>query len=748
MLSRPSTALLTVVIAGNPNTGKTTVFNQLTGGRAKVGNYPGITVSRHEGRLALDGVDGPHGADGVGTVRVLDSPGTYSLSARSKDELLALQAVAGLPPLERPDLVVVVVDSTQLNRNLYLVLQIIELGLPVVVALNMTDMLPALGREVDAQALEQTLGVPVVSLVARKGRGFDELRQAMAKVLQHREAGLPGWRWKPEAGPLLEDLAVVEPLVPAAWTGNGSGSRRALATWSLLSLDDDDELTEVPEELRRAVESRRSLARETGRSIDREIIEGRYRWIDAHADRFLKSGTAVVSLTDRIDRIILNPLIGFALFLGLMTLVFQSLFTWADPMIGFIETLFGWCGDQISRLLPEGLFASFVVDGLIGGVGAFVVFLPQILLLFLLIGIMEDTGYMARVAVLMDRIMKSLGLHGRAFVPMLSGYACAVPAIMATRNMERRRDRLLTMMVLPLMTCSARLPVYGLLIAAIFASRGESGFAQGLLMAGMYLFGTAAALICALVLSKTMLKGKPSPLLIELPPYRMPHWPSVLQTMWEQTRAFIQKAGTIILICSIGMWLLLSFPRDVELDHDYAAERAALELKLATAGLEDAEQGRLHVRLDALLAEEAGERTRKSYAGHLGQVLEPVLEPLGFDWKIGIGIISAFAAREVFVSTMGVVYGVGEGADETTPALRDRLRKATWPDGRKVFTPLTCLSLMIFFALACQCMSTLAVTRLETGTWLWPALMLVYMTSLAWLTSFAVYQGGRLLGFE
>ena len=739
MPTRPATASPTVVIAGNPNTGKTTVFNQLTGGRAKVGNYPGITVSRHEGRLTLED---------LGEVRVLDSPGTYSLSARSKDELLALQAVAGLPPLDRPDLVIVVVDSTQLNRNLYLVLQIIELGLPVIMALNMTDMLPALGREVDAEVIEQALGVPVVSLVARKHQGFDELRRAMVEVLRHPEAGLPGWRWKPELGPLTDDLVAVERHVPADWVGNGADSRRALAIWSLLSLDAEDELAEVPDALRRSVEDRRELARAAGRSIDREIIKGRYGWIDAHTDSFQNSRETVVSLTDRIDRIILNPVIGFVLFLGLMTLVFQSLFTWADPMIGAIEDLFSWCGDRISQLLPGGLFASFVVDGLIKNVSTFVVFLPQILLLFLLIGIMEDTGYMARVAVLMDRIMKSLGLHGRAFVPMLSGFACAVPAIMATRNMERRRDRLLTMMVLPLMTCSARLPVYGLLIAAIFAPRKDSGFAQGLLMAFMYLFGTAAALICAFVLSKTVLKGKPSPLLIELPPYRVPHWPSVLQTMWEQTRAFIQKAGTIIWICSIGMWLLLSFPRNPELDVDYPARQAALEVRLEATDLPAGERAGLVVQLEALAAEAAGERIRNSYAGHLGRTLEPVLEPLGFDWKIGIGIISAFAAREVFVSTMGVVYGVGDDADEDTPALRERLSNATWPDGRKVFTMLTCLSLMIFFALACQCMSTLAVTRLETGSWHWPAFMLVYMTVLAWLTSFTVYQGGRLLGFE
>ncbi|MFH0946145.1 MAG: ferrous iron transport protein B [Planctomycetota bacterium] len=732
-----STARFTVVIAGNPNTGKTTIFNQLTGGRAKVGNYPGITVSRHEGRLRLDGGE---------ELLILDSPGTYSLSARSRDELLALQAIAGLPPLARPDLVVAVVDASQLNRNLYLVLQIIELGLPVVVGLNMIDMLPELGVEIDVEALGQALGVPVVPLVGRKNIGTDRLVEAMTRVLKEPVLGQPGWRWVPTSEALLSDLTAVEGQVPSDWTNGGAVDRRALTIWSLISLDDEDELTAVPEELRQSVRVRRALAQEHGRSIDREIIEGRYDWIDEQAPRFLKDAKGITSLTERIDRIALNPLLGFTLFLGLMVLVFQSLFTWTDPVIRAIETLFAWCGARVLELLPTGFLSSFVVDGLIGGVGAFVVFLPQILLLFLLIGIMEDTGYMARVAVLMDRIMKMLGLHGRAFVPMISGFACAVPAIMATRTMERRRDRLLTMMALPFMTCSARLPVYGLLIAAI-STRGGSGFQQGLLMAAMYLFGTLSALVCAFVLGRTVLKGKSTPLLIELPPYRVPHWPSVLRMMWEQTRAFVQKAGTIILVCSIGMWLLLSFPNSTPDDSEQRALRTALETRLEQDSLGIAERKQLEAQLGVLSAGEAGERARNSYAGRLGRFLEPVLEPLGFDWKIGVGIIGAFAAREVFVSTMGVVYGVGEDASEESPALRDRLSRATWPDGRKVFTPLACLSLLIFFALACQCMSTLAVVRLETGSWVWPLFLLTYMTTVAWLASFAVYQGGRALGF-
>lgn len=728
-----------VVIAGNPNTGKTTLFNLLTGGRAKVGNYPGITVSRHQGRIRLPG---------LGHVELVDSPGTYSLSARSADEQIALSAILGNRPTETRDLVIAVVDATQLSRNLYLVLQLIELNLPVVVALNMTDMLERAGQSVDIAELERALGVPVVATTARKGLGIEQLGLAISRVLDDPELGRPGWRWEPEEAGLLEDIAAVGLEIPDSWHRDGPAQRQALALWALLSLDDDDELREVPDALRRVVRQRRSAAANDGRNIDREVIEGRYRWIDAHCATFLHTRDAVVSVTDRIDRVLLHPLLGFFLFLGLMTLVFQSLFTWADPLIGLIESGIGWVQGQVSQLLPDGLPLDLLNDGIIGGVGAFLVFLPQILLLFLFISIMEDTGYMARVAVLMDRIMKAVGLHGRAFVPMLSGFACAVPALMATRNMERHRDRLLTMMVVPLMTCSARLPVYGLLIAAIVPPSDDAPFAQGLLLAAMYLFGTVTALVCAFVLGRTMLRAVPIPLLIELPPYRMPHWPSVVMMMWSQAKAFVIRAGSIILVCSIAMWALLAFPRDPELDVDYAGQMASLDSQLARPDLDPALAERLTGELAQLERAESGARIRQSIAGTLGRVIEPLIEPLGFDWKIGVGVISAFAAREVFVSTMGVVYGMGEVDDDGIPALRERLGRATWPDGRKVFTPLACLSLMIFFALACQCLSTLAVARQETGSWWWPVFMFVYMSVLAWAASFTVFQGGRLLGFS
>jgi ferrous iron transport protein B len=420
--------------------------------------------------------------------------------------------------------------------------------------------------------------------------------------------------------------------------------------------------------------------------------------------------------------------LGFTIFILVMLIVFQSLFAWADPMIRLLEDAFGGLAELSRGYLPEGVLRDLVSEGLIAGVGNVVVFLPQIALLFLFISLLEDSGYMARVAFLMDRIMRALGLHGRAFVPMLSGFACAVPAILATRTMERRRDRLLTMLVIPLMTCSARLPVYTLIIAALFPPTLIFGWVpvQGLLMIGMYLFSIAITLIAAGVLGRTAVKGRRVPLLLELPPYRMPNARTIVRSVWERSFVFLKEAGTVILVCTIVLWALLSFPKP-----DAAALEASPPAAVGAPAAEHREQ--------AVAIE-------KSFGGQLGKAIEPVLAPLGFDWKIGVGIIGAFAAREVFVSTLGLVYGIGKLDDEAMP-LRERIRRETDALGRPVYTPLTGLSLMVFFAVACQCMSTLAVVRRETKTWRWPAFMLAYMTGAAYLLSLLVYQGGRLLGF-
>ncbi len=732
-----------VAIAGNPNSGKTTLFNALTGANAKVGNYPGITVERREANLTL-----PDGREAV----LLDIPGTYSLSARTAEEQIAISAIAGLNRFEDPDAIIVVVDGTQLARNLYLALQVLELRLKVVVALNMTDVLERNRVAVDTRALSEELGVPVVPVSAVRGTGIAELRQAVSSVLAADVGAESRGVVKRVNGVVGAAVDAVMPVVPDGWSRGDRERRAALATWALLSIDEDDELWDVPDTLRAAVLDQREHAESAGVDIDQTVIAARYAWIDRVTDRVIgEVPSALRRLTDALDKVLIHPFAGFWLFLLVMGMVFEALFSWSSPLIDSVDGAVAAFGDALGQAIPAGLVRDFVTDGLVAGVGAVLVFLPQILMLFLFISLMEDSGYMARAALLMDRIMKAIGLTGRAFVPMISGFACAIPAIMATRTMERRRDRMLTMMVVPIMTCSARLPVYTLIIAALYPSPDEPGGTvlgffslQALLMVGMYVFSTVLALAAAAVLGRTLFRGPSSPLLLELPPYRWPAPRSVLRQMWERSRLFVTEAGTVILTCTVVLWFLLSFPREVTLERDYAAEAAAVDAAVEAGAHDEAWRDD---RLSALAAEESGDRLRASWGGRLGHAIEPVIAPLGFDWKIGVGLVGAFAAREVFVSTMGVVYGMGEEVDEETVPLRDRLRHETWPDGRRVYTPLVGLSLMVFFALAAQCMSTLAVVKRETSSYRWPVFLFTYMTVLAWVASFCVYQGGRLLGY-
>jgi ferrous iron transport protein B len=725
-----------VALAGNPNTGKSTIFNRLTGHRAKVANYPGVTVERLEGRTLLPGI--------ARSVRVLDVPGAYSLAARSGEEWIALASIAGLDGNERPDVVVLVVDATQLARNLYLATSVIEFDVPVIVAVNLLDELEAAGARFDAAALARALGVPVVGVCAQDGRGFEDLKARIAALLEEPAAGrraeLP-WRKEPA---LAEVVARIGALVPEAWHGGSQRRRAAFARFALLSLEEGDEIASAPAALRAAVVTERAAAEARGLDLDERLVHESFTWIDDHASSaVVRSGAAPRSFTERIDALLLHPLLGFVSFLALMTVVFQTLFAWSDPLIGAVEEVFAGLGGFLAAHLPAGFLTDLLVEGVVAGVGGVLVFLPQILLLFLFAAVMEGTGYMARVAFLMDRIMRSVGLHGRAFVPMMSGLACAIPAVMATRTMERRRDRLLTMMVVPLMTCSARLPVFALMIAAIVPVDDSAPFAAGLLMAAMYLFSTIVALVAAAVIGRTVLAGPNVPLLLELPPYRWPRPLGVLRAMFERGFVFVREAGTVILACTIGMWLLLTFPKGADVPVELTNELVAVEAQLAAAPDDEV----LAVRESELSAAVAGHELRHSFAGTVGHAIEPTIAPLGFDWQIGIGLIGAFAAREVFVSTMAIVYGVDESANDGA-TLRENLREQRRADGSRLYTPLVCLSLMVFFALACQCMSTLAVVKRETAGWRWPLFMFAYMTALAWLASFVVYQGGRAIGFE
>jgi len=709
----------TVVIVGNPNVGKTSLFNRLTGQSARVGNYPGITVERLVGTLSS-----PVRGNGLAP-EVVDIPGTYSLAARSPEEQIAIGAILGLFAHAKPDLVVFVVDAGQLVRNLYLALQLVELQVPLVIALNMVDEVT--DDPPNAASVSELFRVPCIATNGRTGAGAQELKGAILDALDARPTGRAEVAYPPE---LKKDRDRVADALPKAWRSSVERDR-ALALWALSSVDEDDELSDIDPTLRQRCLDVRNDA--VGRDLDQEIIVSRYAFLDAHERTLYQNPIARAQkerASERVDRFLLHPFFGFAFFILAMLLVFQALFSWSEPAISLIEQMVVLAQELAGKWLPEGFFRALLTEGVLGGVGNVIVFIPQIALLFLFIGLLEDSGYMARVAYLMDRIMKALGLHGRAFVPMLSGFACAVPAILATRTMERKRDRLLTMLVVPLMTCSARLPVYTLIVGALFPKTFGWFPVQAGLMVALYVFALVMTLFCAWVLGRTVVRGRRIPLILELPPYRLPQLPIVLKMVGQRSLSFLREAGGVILVCTIALWILLSFPRIPST----ANVTNTANIADSAETLHAQENERAHLQLE------------QSYGGRLGKFLEPAIQPLGFDWKIGVGLIGAFAAREVFVSTLGLVYGIGDLDDEALP-LRERIRNERNPSGGPRYTPLMGLSLLVFFALACQCMSTLAVVQRETQSWRWPAFMLAYMTALAYVASLLVYQGGRWIGF-
>ena len=725
-----------VLVAGNANSGKTTIFNALTGARARVGNYPGVTVTRASRQIALPGDL---------RAEVVDLPGTYSLSTHSLDEQVAVDEVLGRRG-DHPDAVVVVVDACALERGLYLVLQIVETGVPVVVALNMVDEAAAAGIELDAAKLGDWLGVEVVPTVASAGDGFDALRAAIGRsvalAVRNEAAGasLPA---RAEAA-----VAEVERSLDGAPFVRSPAGRRSWAIWSLLSHtpdEDDDDVEGLPPAVRQRVDDVRRAAAGEGVNLDQDLIAARYRWIETVVGDVRRTAAAAPPAhpwTDRIDSVLTHRVYGMGVFAVVMALLFEALFTWSEPFIGAIEGATAALQAGVTSLLPEGPLEDLMVNGVIAGVGNVVVFVPQIAMLFLFIAVLEDFGYLARVAFVIDRLMGRIGLHGKAFVPMLSGFACAIPAVMATRTIESRRDRLITMLTLPMISCSARLPVYALVTAVVFAGDAR---VFGVLSAGavvlfsMYALSVTATLGAAAVLRRTVLHGPRLPLVLELPPYRMPVWRNVGLVAWRGLRKFLVDAGTIILTMTIILWALLSYPRSAEIEARYEAERADIEASGAGPDVR-AE------RLAELDGREAGEALEYSVAGRVGRAIEPTIEPLGFDWRIGVGILGAFAAREVFVSTLGIVFGIAE-ADEESPSLRASLAAARHEDGSPLMTPLAGVSLMVFFVLACQCMSTIGVVRRESGSWRWPIFMFGYMSVLAYGASLVVYQAGTLLGW-
>jgi ferrous iron transport protein B len=743
----PHSALRTpqfvAVLTGNPNCGKTTLFNALTGLRAKVGNYAGVTVERKEGAM--------QGAAAAQPVTVLDLPGTYSLSPQSLDEQIARDVLfQRLPDVPEPNLVVVVVDASNLQRNLYYATQVIELGYPTFLALNMVDVARENGHEIDLDGLSKALGVPVFPLVASAGEGVPELRKAISALAaktgtQH---VIPrGFSELPEVfGREAQGLETrLRKLFPHR--------ERLASAEALLVLSDDKVLQShpglYPAEITDAVQSARTRLESAGVDWRSAAIEARYARVFAIQQHVTtETFVAEESFSDKLDRVLTHRIWGLLIFVGIMALMFQSIFTFAELPMGWIEGLVNSAADAVSGALGPGDLQDLLANGVIKGVGAVVVFLPQICLLFLFIALLEDTGYMSRAAFLMDRLMSHVGLHGKSFIPMLSSFACAIPGIMATRTIESPKDRLVTILVAPLMSCSARLPVYTVLIAACIPQTKLLGFLglPGLTLLGMYLLGIVGALGMAWLFKKTLLKGEPPPLILELPPYKRPVAKVILRHMWDRSKLFLRRAGTVILGINILLWFLATYPKSPEIEQRFAQQRAMFESSAFTSE----EQRKAHDEAtDRLLKEESGELLRHSFAGRLGHLIEPTIRPLGFDWKIGIGLVASFAAREVFVSTMSVVYNVGEfdDSDEGTTSLAEILKQEKRADGTLVYTTLTGITLMVFYVFAMQCVSTIAVVRRETNSWKWPLFQLAYMTALAWVLAFVTYQGGRLLGW-
>ena len=731
-----------VVLTGNPNCGKTTLFNTLTGLRAKVGNYAGVTVERKEGRLL--------GAPAELNVRVLDLPGTYSLSPQSLDEQISRDVLLNrLPELPAPALIVVVVDASNLQRNLYYATQVIELGHPTLIALNMIDVAENNGHQIDSRQLAEALGVPVLPIIANQGQGLPELRRQIISKLQQHTSVRPRRFYELPA----QFNAEVDAL--ASLVAETFEERRPQATAEALLILSNEKalassLEHYPAPIQQAVAAARQRLETAGVDWRGASIERRYLSVSA-IQRSVTTETAgpAETFSDRLDRILTHKIWGTLIFVAIMTLMFQSIFNFAQfPMRG-MQSAVEWFGGVIGQMIPRGDLNSLLVEGVIAGVGAVIVFLPQILLLFLFIGFLEDTGYMARAAFLMDRLMSKVGLHGKSFIPMLSSFACAIPGIMATRTIESPKDRLVTILVSPLMSCSARLPVYTLLIGACIPNITVLGFLKlsGLTMLAMYLLGIVVALLMAWLFKKTLLRGETPLLIMELPPYKRPLLRVVIRHMWDRSRLFLRRAGTVILGINILLWFLATYPRSAAVDHEFAVKRAAIT-QAATATAPASESASVNAeKLAALDNEQAGAKLRHSFAGHLGRLIEPAIAPLGFDWKMGIGIVSSFAAREVFVSTMSLVYGVGKYDRSDSTKLEQTLRQQKRPNGASIYTPLTAITLMVFYVFALQCVSTVAVVRRETNSWKWPLFQWLYMGLLAWGLAFVTYHGGRLLGW-
>lgn len=697
-----------IALAGNPNSGKSSLFNALTGLNQKVGNFPGVTVDKKTGRSAISPqLD----------ARIIDLPGTYSLYPKSADEYVAYEVLLNPKSKERPDLTLVVVDASNLKRNLLFCSQIIDLKLPVIIVLSMMDIARTKGITVDVKGLEREMGVPVVVVNPRKNKGLNQLKKVILQM--HGITFQPLVDFVP-----LQDTAhhLIQEIKRVTDIESNYGALHVAS-----GIENIDFITK--EQYKRIKEAIVSADFHKGK-IQAEEVMHRYERIT----RILQTTVVEESplkkqlFTDALDKVLLHRVWGNVILLVVLFIMFQCVFWLAEYPMNWIEGSFAWMQGQVAQLLPVAWWSDLLVNGLLAGIGGILVFVPQIALLFGIITLLEDSGYMARISFLTDRLMRSAGLNGRSVMPLISGMACAIPAVMAARTIENKKERLITILITPLMSCSARLPIYVILIALVIPSHTYLGFIklQALVMMALYLLGFFTALIVAKVMSILMKNRENSIFLMELPVYRAPRWKNALIVMYEKAKIFVFDAGKVILVIALILWALASYGPSGRMDavEKHYADLAAMQ----------------NDTLTILQSEQrATDKLEQSYAGILGKTIEPVIRPLGYDWKMGIALISSFAAREVFVGTMATLYSVGD-ADETSVPLRQKMANERKPDGTKVYTLATGVSLMIFYAFAMQCMSTIAIVKRETKTWKWPLIQMVYMTGLAYLAALAAYQ--------
>ncbi|MVN92504.1 ferrous iron transport protein B [Mucilaginibacter aquatilis] len=698
-------AEIRVALVGNPNTGKSTLFNLLTGLNQKIGNFPGITVDKKTGFSSL-----PDGR----RAEIIDLPGTYSLYPKSRDESIVFSVLADKVH-ETPDLIVVIVDASNLKRNLLLYTQVADLKIPVIVALNMMDMAKKDGITINIDSLSKKLGVPVIPISARRNEGIDKLKEAISYANKFA---------------LQQQSIDVKTIAPQLVDAIAEEMQLENPYYALQLAHQHEHLTFLTPEQSSRIEELEGIHQFHSQQAQAAETIARYNFInDLLYDTVKTEQTAQEeTLSNRIDKVLTHRVFGFVIFFGILMFIFQAIFAWSSYPMDLIESLFIWMQEGVHKIMPAGPLTDLLADGVVAGLSGVLVFIPQIAILFAFIAILEDTGYMARVTFMMDKVMRKVGLNGKSVVPLIGGFACAVPSIMSTRTIENWKDRMITIMVTPLVACSARLPVYTLLIALVVPNRNVWWIfnLQGLALTGMYVLSLVSAVVVAWVMKHILKARERGYFIMELPVYRMPRWNNVLLTMYDRAKTFVIEAGKVIIAVSIILWVLASYgPGDNfnQIEKKYSQPQYGQKMKPTE-------------REHAI----ASEKLESSYAGYLGHVIEPVIKPLGFDWKIGIAIITSFAAREVFVGTMATIYSV-DGDPEEIQSVKDKLGTARNAEtGQLTFTLAVSFSLMMFYAFAMQCASTVATVYRETKSWHWPVIQFVYMTALAYTASFITYQ--------